>query len=425
MPGHKGVNFLGPEHLDITEIKGADVLYSAEGIIKESMKNASSLFNTAKTLYSTEGSSLSIRAMLYLTTLYAKEQGKKPLILAGRNAHKAFLSGAALNDIEVMWIYPEEDEGLLSLDVTPEKLEACLNEYTEKPIALYVTSPDYLGNTLDIKALSDVCNKHNILLLADNAHGAYLNFLSENKHPIANGAHICCDSAHKTLPVLTGGAYLHISHNAPEIFKTQAENALSLFASTSPSYLVLQSLDMANKYLKEGFKEKLSVFAKKVKILKKALKANGYTLFGDEALKITVFAKDYGYSGLELEALLLQNNIICEFADSDFLTLMLTPENTDEDLEKLKNTLLSIKKQVPLTSKPPAINRLKKALSIREALFSVGKNVSIYEAEGKILADYSVSCPPAVPVAICGEVIDKSTVKAFEYYGVEKIKIIN
>ena len=191
MPGHKGQSLSGSEHLDITEIEGADVLYNANGIIKESMENASSLFNTAKTLFSTEGSSLSIRAMLYLTALYAKEKGKKPLILAGRNAHKAFLSGAALVDFEVDWLYPEEKEGLLSCKITSEKLRTYLEKAEEKPVALYITSPDYLGNITDIKGLSAVCREFGLLLLVDNAHGAYLNFLESSQHPIAAGADIC------------------------------------------------------------------------------------------------------------------------------------------------------------------------------------------------------------------------------------------
>ncbi len=425
MPGHKGKGFLGLEHLDITEVEGADVLYNAQGIIKESMENASLLFGTAKTLYSTEGSSLSIRAMLYLTAMYAKEQGKKPVILAGRNAHKAFLSGTALNNIEVIWIYPEENEGLLSLKITPEKLSAYLEKCEEKPVALYVTSPDYLGNTLDIKELSEVCKENDILLLVDNAHGAYLNFLRENQHPIAEGADICCDSAHKTLPVITGGGYLHISPSAPEIFKTQAEGAMSLFASTSPSYLILQSLDMANRYMAENYRESLSAFIKKVETLKKDLKEKGYILLGNEALKITIKAKEYGYLGYKLAEILSKNGIICEFADLDFTTLMLTPENSDSHLEKLKSVLLSVKRQEKVTTPFPKVQRLKKALSIKEALFSPNSEIDAKNAEGKILASYAVGCPPAIPIAICGEVIDESAVKAFEYYGVEKIRIIN
>ncbi len=425
MPGHKGKALLGFEHLDITEVEGADVLYSAKGIIKESMDNAASLFGTAKTLYSTEGSSLSIRAMLYMVALYAKEKGENPLIFAGRNAHKAFLSGAALNDIEVKWLYPEENEGLLSCKITPEKLRTYLEKVQKKPTALYVTSPDYLGNITDIKGLSQVCKEFGLLLLVDNAHGAYLNFLEASQHPVALGADACCDSAHKTLPVLTGGGYLHISKYAPRLFIDATENAMSLFASTSPSYLILQSLDMANKYLNDGYKEKLSAFTEKTEELKEALQEKGYRLFGDEALKITIFAKEYGYSGFEIAEILEENGIFPEFSDSDFLVLMLTPENSAEELEALKSVLLNIEKKEPISIPAPKVNKLKKALSIRQALFSSATETDINDTEGKILASYAICCPPAVPIAVCGEILDKSAIEAFEYYGIEKIKIIN
>ena len=102
MPGHKGKDFLGIEGYDITEISGADVLYNADGIIRESEENAARLFGTAKTVYSAEGSSLSIRAMLYLAVIYAKENGRKPIVAAGRNAHRVFMTAAALLDFEIV-----------------------------------------------------------------------------------------------------------------------------------------------------------------------------------------------------------------------------------------------------------------------------------------------------------------------------------
>lgn len=194
MPGHKGESILGFEHLDITEIQGADSLFEASSIIRESEENASLLFG-ARTYYSTEGSSLCIRAMLYLTLLYAKKEGKAPLILAGRNAHKTFLSSVALLDLDVEWLY--SDSSYLSCDINAETLDNKLSSMQIKPVAVYLTSPDYLGNMLDIKAISEVCNKHGVLLLVDNAHGAYLKFLDNSLHPIDLGATMCCDSAHR------------------------------------------------------------------------------------------------------------------------------------------------------------------------------------------------------------------------------------
>ena len=149
--------------------------------------------------------------MVYLLSLYGKQQGKKPLIAAARNAHKAFLTAAAMLDAEVQWLYPRHPDSYLSCDLSPEELEEFLQSAPEKPTAVYLTSPDYLGNTADIRRLAEVCHRWGVLLAVDNAHGAYLKFLPKSMHPIDLGADICCDSAHKTLPVLTGGAYLHLS----------------------------------------------------------------------------------------------------------------------------------------------------------------------------------------------------------------------
>ena len=326
MPGHKGKAVLGVERADITEIPGADVLYHPMGIILESEQNAAALFGTRRTVYSTEGSSLPIRAMLYLTALYAAGRGKHPMIAAGRNAHKVFITAAALLDVDVDWLYPENGGNLLSCEITPEGLEGYLKNARELPTAVYITSPDYLGNMADIAGLSRVCRKYGCLLLVDNAHGAYLNFLPESRHPMALGADLCCDSAHKTLPVLTGGAYLHISWSAPELFSQAADQAMALFASTSPSYLILQSLDKANEILPFQWRDSLSRAAGEWAAAKQQLFDAGYMLAGQELLKLTLRAKPYGYTGGELAGLLETKNIFCEFSDPDYLVLMLPVE---------------------------------------------------------------------------------------------------
>ena len=123
MPGHKGESFLGCEPWDITEIDGADVLYKAEGIIKQSEDNAAKIFGTEKTVYSTEGSSLAIRAMLYLIKMYGNAKGEEPIIAAGRNAHKTFITAAALLDLEVEWLNPKTTDTVICCDITPRYLE--------------------------------------------------------------------------------------------------------------------------------------------------------------------------------------------------------------------------------------------------------------------------------------------------------------
>ena len=423
MPGHKGESILGIEHLDITEIKGADSLFECDSIIKESEKNAGSLFN-AHTFYSTEGSSLCIRAMLYLAYLYAKKAGKAPLVLAGRNAHKTFLSGVALLDMDVEWLYPENGTHL-SLSVTAEELDKKLIDMSIKPCALYLTSPDYLGNTLDIMAISKVCKKHSVLLLVDNAHGAYLRFLEKSQHPIDLGADICCDSAHKTLPVLTGGAYLHISKDADGLFSEKAKTALSIFASTSPSYLIMQSLDMANLYMADGYREKLGEFIEKVDALKSELVENGYSIIGNEPLKVTINAKSYGYKGTELAEILREHNIECEFVDPDFLVMMLTPSLKDTELVKIKDALLSIEKREIIKTTPLPLYIPERVMSVRDAVLSLSKTVKVQDSVGKVIANATVSCPPAVPVVVSGERIDENALSLFEYYDIVECEIVD
>ena len=412
MPGHKGQGAL--EKRDITEIGGADVLYHADGIIKESQDNAARLFGAGKTLYSCEGSSLAIRGMLYLARLWATRQDRAPLILAGRNAHKTFVSAAALLDLQVEWLTGED---LLSGRLSVERVREAIGR--RLPAALYVTSPDYLGNRADIAALSEICRAHGVLLLVDNAHGAYLHFLPQSAHPMAQGADMCCDSAHKTLPVLTGGAYLHIAEQAPSLLAEQADNAMALFASTSPSYLILQSLDRANAYLAAGYRDKLSEFLPKAAALRRELKERGFDTVGDEPLKLTLAPKSYGYTGAELAAYLLQRNIVVEFADPDYVVLMLSAEQTAA-LVAVAGALTALPRRAPLRESAPPMALPRRALTIREAVMRPSEALPLSECEGRVLGALSVSCPPAVPVVVSGEVIGREQIALMRYYGIEQ-----
>lgn len=422
MPGHKGKSFLGIEDIDLTEVSGADVLSEAQGIIGESEANAASLFGTAKTLYSTEGSTLAIKTMLCLAAR-GKREGR-PTVLAARNVHKAFIYAAALLDLEVEWIYPDEPSHICACGITPEQVERAILSSRETPCALYLTSPDYLGNRADIKGISAVCKRHGVLLLVDNAHGAYLKFLPEDSHPITLGADVCCDSAHKTLPVLTGGAYLHISKNAPKSFCENAKSTMALFGSTSPSYLTLSSLDLCNRYLCEGYGQRLAECIERVNKTKNTLKRKGFAVETGEPLKIVIRAQGSGYTGEELGNALREKNIEPEFCDREFLVLMATPENSESDFKALTNALKKIKKREPVTLSYPKLSPAEAVVSIRRAVFSKQKSIDVSDAVGKICASPTVSCPPAIPIAVSGERITEETVAAFKHYGIEKISVI-
>lgn len=422
MPGHKGKNLVGIEQLDLTEIDGADDLFHADGIILKSEQNASLLFG-ANTFYSTEGSSLSIKAMLYLAVKYALSKGLKPTIATGRNAHKAFLNAAALIGFDIEWIMPK-DSSYLCCQITASDLEKLFSSAKTKPCAVYITSPDYLGNTVDIKAIAKVCKENDVLLLVDNAHGAYLKFLSPSQHPIDLGATMCCDSAHKTLPALTGGGYLHVSHSAPAFFKENAKKSMALFGSTSPSYLILQSLDAVNKYIFDGYNDKLKITVSLIENLKSNLKDFGYSLIGNEALKLTLDVKKFGYVGSEFNDILKKKNIYVEFYDPDYVVFMLTPDTSKQDIERLQNALLSIERKAPIDKKVVNIHLPQKAMTVRDAVFSPSETIDVNCAKGRIVSGETVACPPAVPIVVSGEVIDQDAIDAFNYYGIETCSVI-
>ena len=417
MPGHKGRCFLGCEPWDITEIHGADALYEAEGILAESEQNAAALFGSQRTCYSTEGSSQCIRAMLYLAVAASGSH----TVVAARNVHRAFVSAAALLDLEIRWLWPEESRSLCGCPISPAQLEEALGSLPEPPAAVYLTSPDYLGGMAEIPALAQVCHQHGTLLLVDNAHGAYLRFLQPSLHPLDLGADLCCDSAHKTLPVLTGGAYLHLSPTAPAQLAPLAKSALGLFGSTSPSYLTLASLDLCNRYLAEGYPQRLAEAVERLAELRERLTAAGWRVEPSDPLRVTV-AAPRGVTGQELAGQLRRQGAECEYADRDFLVLMATPENTPEELAQAAAAL----GQCPGEANPPQLPlaRGERACSIRQAAFAPRETVDAAHSLGRVCGLPTVGCPPAIPIAVSGERITPEALALFAYYGIEQVEVL-
>lgn len=420
MPGHKGIAPTGgTKELysgDITEISGADSLFEADGIIAESEKNMASLYGTAATVYSVGGSTLCIQAML---TIMKQEKRR---IIAVRNVHRSFLNAAALLDLDVEWILPRYTGGILSgeieISAVEEKLRSC-----EAPACLYVTSPDYTGRLADIKNLSAVCRRFGARLIVDNAHGAHLHFFNESLHPIALGADMCCDSAHKMLPALTGAAMLHTSCQE---YAPLLKPAMSLFASTSPSYPVMMSLDLCNKYIAENIRRDIA--ANLVYLSQFREKFSGRLEFVDsEPFHITIRASESGYDGGELAELLRKNDAECEYADSELIVLLTSPFFRPEDyarlseaLEKSLDSAGRCKKNIrSFTMKLP-----EKAMRIREAVFSTTEDIDVENSEGRICGAVRVPCPPAVPIAASGEIIDRNCINIFKSYGISTVNVV-
>ena len=445
MPGHKGQSILGFEPWDITEIKGADELYEAEGIIAESEANATRLFGTAHTYYSTEGSSQCIRAMLCLALQAAPRTGKRPVLLAARNAHKALLYAAALLDFDIEWLWPAPEDAcaLCSCPVSAARLTAALHAMEQqgrKPFGIYVTSPDYLGGVQDIAALAAVCKTFDLPLLVDNAHGAYLRFLPENRHPIALGAAMCCDSGHKTLPVVTGGAYLHLGKNAPIQDEAAVRNALALFGSTSPSYLILQSLDKCNRILAEGYPLRLLQCCGYLTRLRRELNEAAAAkhclvplVLESEPLKVTLDAAALGMTGTELAEALRSAKVECEYADPRYVVLMFTPANPPQDFERLTSAVLHIVENLtgpfPLPEKNDREfleleHELHACCNIRQAVFAPQEQVPTEQAVGRICAMPTVSCPPAIPIVVSGEKITSAAVRLMQKHHVMQVAVL-
>lgn len=438
MPGHKGA--FGYDG-DITEITGADSLYEADGIIAESEKQTSDLFGTYRTFYGTEGSSQLIKAMCFLAV--QRSSSDRPVILAARNAHKSFIYASMLLGFDIKWISPKRDSySLCKCDLSASELEEVLKNEM-KPgtdtnlVAVYITSPDYLGNILDIKGLASVAHQFGLPLMVDNAHGAYLKFLEgSDLHPVSLGADIVCDSAHKTLPVLTGGAYLHISKDSLFIDSENiVRKALLMFGSTSPSYQILESLDMVPERLgKLHFGETVIRIAK----LKKNLAEMGYRVCGIsddmlyEPLKITIELSCTGIDGVSILALLSKSGIECEYADPDYLVTMWSPYNEypgdyDRFLDKMREITSGL-----------SPNAEKEESNIIEDYTLPEVKYQPYEIMykphfteqlddsliGRVAADTMISCPPAIAPIVAGEVIDENVLKVLKHYNIKTLEVL-
>ena len=419
MPAHKGVSVGGDIKemyaRDITEIKGADSLYEADGIIMRSERNASGIFKTHATYYSAEGSSLAIRAML--TSAHILRQGT---VIAVRNAHRAFITTAALLDLDVKWIFPADSGSIVGATVTADEIERAITE-CKNPSAVYITSPDYLGNITDIRAAADVCARHNVLLLVDNAHGAHLAFTSPSLHPIALGADACCDSAHKTIPpALTGAAYLHFGN---AILARHAKDYMAMYGSSSPSYLILRSLDLCNAYLSGRFADDFRTVSERIKTLSDLLSGR-FTLVGSDPMKITISAPPSGYTGYELADALRANHAEPEYADLTHLVMMLSVCSREEDFVRIERALMPLEKRPPLNIPYVSFPVLKQGMSIRKAALSQCERIDVSHAEGRIAAITECHCPPCVPVAVSGEIITAECINIFKSYGIPAVYVV-
>jgi arginine/lysine/ornithine decarboxylase len=382
MPGHKGV--LYPLNgFDITEIDGA------VDIIEQSERFAAQLFGAKRTLFSCSGSTLAIFAMLSFCA------GKR--VTTFRGVHRSFIDAAILLDFEI--------------DYFPE-----INDNTA---AIFATSIDYYGNTTDIKSLADL----SVPLLVDNAHGAYLVFTQTPCHPIRLGAAMSADSAHKTLPALTGAAYLHFSQDCCDEYAKSADDALGLFGTSSPSYLILNSLDLCNKHI-SCEKERAASAFEAVRILKENLTEIGYSLHKSDLLRITVNINPYGYYGKDYAEQLRNCGVVCEMYDKQHVILLFSTITQEKNTLKVFEAMRSIPKKLAIESEPVPIVYAKQVVSPRQAYFSKKRTVLLHESIDEVCAGIHVSIPPCAPLIIPGEVFTREAVLLLENSGIHEVDVI-
>ena len=423
-PGHKGrdCGFLTPvTPWDFTEVRGADSLFEASGPIAETEARCTALYRTGGTFLSAGGSTLCIQAMLALV----RPLGGK--LLLGRNAHASAIKTMALLDLRPEWLAQDLAPDGFPAPVTPAQVEAALADGGDYA-GVYVTSPDYFGRLTDIAGLAEVCHRYGVPLLVDNAHGAELFFTGENRHPMALGADLCCDSLHKTLPVLTGGALLHVGATplAEKYgFAGRAKEAMGLFGSTSPSYLILLSMDRLLPALENGeMAAALARDAEKVSGLAELAESRGFGLPQGPVLptRLTLGFGAMGCTEAAFDAALTAHRVEPEYL-AGHACVFLCGGASEEDFARLRGLIEELPAG-PALPLPDPLPQPETVLSPRAALFARRERVPLAAAGGRISAATVSRCPPGVPLLCPGERITAAALAAAKGYGLEELEVV-
>lgn len=419
-PGHKG-RFLPKDlyELDLTELPDTDSLFESDGCIRAAEEAARELFHSRATYFSAGGCTLCIQAMFRL----AAPQGGK--VISSRVIHRSAVNTMALLGIEPVWVRPRPDAGpCLAGRFHPEDVEKALAGNPDAK-AVYVTSPDYYGVLADIQGLSAVCHAHGVPLLVDNAHGTHLALLG--KHPLALGADLTACSAHKTLPVLTGGAFLNIGDT--EIsrklnFAERAKEAMALFGSTSPAYPVMVSLDLARAWAMEQGKEAWEKLAVRMVKIKEIAREKGLLLpLGEtDPTRLAIGTLPAGMTGEEAGDFFRKKGVEPEHEDGGYLVCIATPFNTEEELDRLEMAVKALPDACTEVEGTPALPSLPPVRRMpREAVLAFQEAVPLEKAVGRVAGEAACPCPPGVPIVMPGEEITAECAAFLAKYQLKEI----
>lgn len=432
MPGHKrNFSIVGEtplKEIDVTEVEGTDDLHDPEGIILKSMEKTAELYGSYFCRYVVNGSTCGILSSIYAFT----ERGDR--VLVARNCHKSVYNAINICGLLPVYVTPEyDDEFSINGSISPQLVEKALNEYPDIKLCV-LTSLTYEGVVSDISAISKILHKKNIPLVVDEAHGAHLGF-SEYfpKGAIKSGADCVIHSTHKTLPCLTQTAAVHICKSLWEGEELQEAcrkltEALGIFETSSPSYVLMSSIDQCMNYLSENsakafesYKNMLKDFSEKAKDLKhiKILckgndrKENHKSFYDFDSGKLVISLKNTSLGGAEFEKILREKyKIQTEMTSLNYCVAMTSFCDSEKGFERLFDALSNIDREygaenIFINENTMGGKIIEPPVSIYEARKCQKEYVSLEEAEGKICGEYVFAYPPGIPIFAPGELITK------------------
>ena len=424
VPGHRyenGVNtpfraFAGDNifKIDLTETMLTDDLHCPVSAIKEAQELAADLWGADRTFFLVNGSTCGNEAMI----LSAVRPGEK-IMIAG-NCHKSVYNALILSGADPVYIMPETvRDWNIPGGISPAEAERMFRQYPDCR-ALLVTSPDYYGLISDIRSLSEICHRHNALLLVDEAHGPHCYFSEKlPEGAIECGADMCVQSLHKTAGALTQSSLLHVKSSLADI--ELLKRNLQIVQSSSPSYILMSSLDTARRDLAlhgrdmiENALELACSARNRINAITGMLCAGRElegtsSIFRIDETRLVISAAQLGLTGFRLKALLFdQYNIEVEMADSRNIVAIVTYANTRKDIDELTAALNDISQQYcggkPLAENTVLPAQAVRAMSPRDAFFAKKKVIPWEEAEGCISAEMIAPYPPGIPVIRPGEI---------------------
>lgn len=400
MPGHKRQKewLDGLFDNDVTEIDGADNLHAPTGIIREAQSRASHLFGTVATFFLVGGSTSGILSAISAVCGFGHN------IVIARNCHKSVYNACIINHLKVDYVYPAVKHRIGTYgEVLAADVDAAMKKNGAKTVV--ITSPTYEGVVSDVKSIAKVVHKNGGILIVDSAHGAHLGFNDYfPKSARSLGADVVIESAHKTLPCLTGAALLHLCTH--RVSYMQIADKLSVFETSSPSYPILCSIDRALTAIKENdlftpYVKRLENFYEGAKELKRL---SVFESAEFDKGKIVISTEKANINGFELKELLLKKyKIELEMAFPGFALAMTGIADTDEGFERLIAALLEIDGTLNEVKKNPifAPKVPTKVLEIWSDFPE--KAIRPTSAAGKVSAEFIFAYPPGSPIIAPGE----------------------